>query len=952
MSTFLAHLERRVAAAPDAIAFAAHGRSPLSFGQLVNHIHGTIEALRRAGVGTGDRVGIVLPGGPEMAAACLAVASGAVATPINPDFKQAEYEQNLKRLKVKLVLTLEGGQHPIRAAANACGIPVAEVKVDARRPAGLFEIIAAPGAAPAHAGPAQSDDVAVILQTSGTTSVPKTVPLTQRNLVASARNLIASLQLTAADRCLHFLPMFHIGGIVDVLIAPLMAGGGTFIEPSFASADFYRDLKAWRPTWTQAVPVMQQELVNTADAHREELEGHCLRFIRSVSAPLPVPLMEAVEKRFGIPVIEIFGMTETAGVITSNQLPPGKRKPGFVGASAGMEVRILDSNNQPLGMNQVGEVVVRGDNLMAGYEDNPDENARLISDAGFRTGDLGYLDEDGFLRLTGRVKDMINRGGEKVSPHEVDQLLLAHPAVADAASFPVPHPTLGEDVGAVVVLREGASATPEQIKDYLRERVAFFKVPRTLRFVDEIPRGANGKLQRAVLTDKFGKAEAGAAAEVEYVAPTNPIARTLTEFWGAALGRERIGMNDDFFLAGGDSLKAAGLINALQQRFGDTIYVSSVFDAPTPAQYEHYLRQQYPEVVARMLGQAIAPKAAGSPRLTPQVVAAIEAAIPHALRASPVLSARKNKRAVFVLSTPRTGSTLFRAMLAGHSKLFSPPELYLLAYENMAERRDFFWFTGAQKSQLEGNTRALMELRGVDVQGAEKIVAELEARACPTQEYYALMQEWLGDRILVDKTPAYAMEMETLRRAEDYFEDAVYIHLQRHPYGMIRSFEEARLEQLWFYRMLGQKIPNIDDVPYHKRQFAEAMWVIFHRNIRDFLAGIPKERKLAMHFEDVTANPEASMRKVCDLLGLGFDAGMLEPQKDSKKRMTDGVHEISRMIGDPKFHQHKKIDSAVADQWKSAFDVDFLSDQTIELMNEFGYTETIASAHGRTEIEI
>jgi acyl-CoA synthetase (AMP-forming)/AMP-acid ligase II len=955
MSTVLEQIDRQAAATPDAIAIAAHGRIPLTYRKLANQLRASVDALHRAGIGRGDRVGIVLPGGPEMATACLAVAAGAVATPINPDFKQAEYEQNLKRLKVKQVMTLAGGQHPVRAAAAACGIPVLDVHVDTKAAAGLFEFAAtSTGITPADKGLAQPDDVAVILQTSGTTSVPKTVPLTQRNLVASACNLIASLQLTAADRCLHFLPMFPIGGIVDVLIAPLMAGGSTFVESSFSSGDFYRDLKAWRPTWTQAVPVMQQELVNTADAHREELEAHCLRFIRSVSAPLPVPLMEAVEKRFGIPVIEIFGMTETAGVITSNQLPPGKRKPGCVGASAGMEVRILDANNQPLAVNQVGEVVVRGDNLMGGYEDNPEENARLISEAGFRTGDLGYLDEDGFLRLTGRVKDMINRGGEKVSPHEVDQLLLAHPAVADAASFPVPHPTLGEDVGAVVVLRPGASATPEQIKDYLRERVAFFKVPRMLRFVDDIPRGANGKLQRAVLTDKFGTAEAGAAAQVEYVAPANPIARTLTEFWAGALGRERVGMNDDFFLHGGDSLKAAGLINSLQQRFGDTIYVSSVFDAPTPAQYEHYLRQQYPEVVARMLGQAIAPKAAGSPRLTPQVLADIEAVIPHALAlgVKPNLSSRKNRRAVFVLSTPRTGSTLFRAMLAGHPKLFSPPELYLLAYENMAERRDFFWFTGAQKSQLEGNTRALMELRGVDAQGAEQLAAQLEARACPTQEYYALMQEWLGERILVDKTPAYAMEMDTLRRAEAYFDDAVYIHLQRHPYGMIRSFEEARLEQLWFYRMLGQKFPRIDDVPYHKRQFAEAMWVIFHRNIRDFLAGIPKERKLAMHFEDVTAQPEASMRKVCDLLGLPFDAGMLEPQKDSKKRMTDGVHEISRMIGDPKFHQHKKIDSAVADQWKSAFDVDFLSDQTLQLMSEFGYTETLASAHGRTEIEI
>lgn len=950
-STVFDELSRQAQATPNATAIASHGRAPLTYAQLIAHIRSTLEALNRAGAGRGDRVGIVLPGGAEMATAVLSVAAGAVATPINPDFKQAEYEQNLQRLKVKLVLTLAGGQHPVRAAAKVLGIPVVEVKVDTHKAAGLFELAAASGTAPASAGPGQADDVALILQTSGTTSIPKTVPLTQRNLVASARNLIASLQLTASDRCLHFLPMFHIGGVVDVLVAPLMAGGGTFIEPSFASGEFYRDLKAWRPTWTQAVPVMQQELVNTADAHEGELAGHCLRFLRSVSAPLPAPLMEAVEKRFGIPVIEIFGMTEAAGVITSNRLPPGKRKPGCVGASAGMDVRILGANNEPLGEKQIGEVVIRGDNLMAGYEDNPEENARLFSDAGFRTGDLGYLDEDGYLYLTGRVKDMINRGGEKVSPHEVDQVLLSHPAVADAASFAVPHPTLGEDVGAVVTLRPGVSATVDDLKAFLRERIAFFKIPRLLRFVDDIPRGANGKLQRAVLTEKFGRLEEAAATRAAFVAPEGPVAKQLAEIWKEILQTEEIGMESDFFESGGDSLKAASLINALQQRWGDTIYVSSVFDAPTLGRYAKFLEKHYPELVSRMLGQSVAPRSQEA-KINPQMVNDLRGAIAKSAP-KPWTPKKKNPPAVFVLSPPRSGSTLLRAMLAGHPKLFSPPELYLLTYNTLADRKA--WFSGSQRFQLEGNIRALMQIRNQPLEEVQAWFTDLEERNFPTQEYYGMLQQWLAEQgqILTDKTPAYATHLETLERGETWFDDAIYVHLLRHPYGMIRSFEEAKLEQLWYPRLVGKDAGHPDASPYGRRQLAEMIWLILHENIVKFLEKIPAERKFQLRFENMVNEPEAAMRDVCSRLGLEFAPDMLAPQGDQKKRMTDGIHEgVSRMIGDPKFHKHKKIEASVADQWKSAYDVDFLSDQTLALAKSLGYTETVADVRGREDIEL
>lgn len=954
-TTVLELLSRQAAANPQAVAIAAHGRKSLTYAALKGHIEATLEALNRLGAGRGDRVGIVLPGGPELATACLSVAAGAIATPINPDFKQAEYELVLGRLAPKLLLTRSGGQHPVRAAARALGIPVIDVVAQPDAAAGLFQLAGGAGtASPAsRPGLAQPGDAALVLQTSGTTSVPKTVPLTQANLVASAGNLARSLQLTSADRCLHFLPMFHIGGIVDVLMAPLLVGGSTFIAPSFSSAEFYRDLQAFKPTWTQAVPVMLQEVLNTADAHADAVKSHQLRFVRSVSAPLPPVLMEAFEKRFNVPVIEIFGMTETAGVITSNRLPPGKRIPGSVGASAGMEVRIVDGKNQALPAHQIGEVVVRGDNLMAGYDADAQENERLFSEAGFRTGDLGYLDDDGYLFLTGRVKDMINRGGEKVSPHEVDQLLLSHPAVADAASFAVPHPTLGEDVGAVVVLRDGATATQDELTAFLRERLAFFKLPRVMHFIDEIPRGANGKLQRAVLTQQFGASSAAVAAErAGFVPPDNAVAKTLADLWAGILKVDAVGMNDDFFALGGDSLKAAAFINALGQQFGDTIYVSSVFDAPRLEQYEHYLRQHYPELVARMLGRFVAPKQGTVARITPEMVARMQAAISHPLAGKPRPTGPKNPRAIFVLSTPRTGSTLFRAMLGGHPRLFSPPELYLLGYDNLADRKNFYWFTGSQRMQLEGNIRALMQVRAEPAEACQRLMEDLEAKACPTKDYYRMMQEWIGGRILVDKTPAYALDPDALRQAEDLFEDAFYVHLQRHPYGMIRSFEEAHLEQLWFQRVFGNDVIKQDKMPFDKRQFAELVWLVLHRNILDFLKTVPAQRQIALRFEDVTSDPETAMRALCARLDLEYSPGMLEPQADRKSRMTDGIHEISRMIGDPKFHQHKKIEASVADQWKHAFEVDFLSDETLALAASMGYTETVAAAHGRTEIEI
>jgi hypothetical protein len=350
-----------------------------------------------------------------------------------------------------------------------------------------------------------------------------------------------------------------------------------------------------------------------------------------------------------------------------------------------------------------------------------------------------------------------------------------------------------------------------------------------------------------------------------------------------------------------------------------------------------------------MLGEYVAPKRASEPKVTPAMIAQLRGAIARPPRVIGKPS-KKNPRAIFVFSPPRSGSTLLRAMLGGHPKLFAPPELYLLSFDHLADRKA--WYSGSQRFQLEGNIRALMQIRGEPLEAIQSFVAGLEAQACPTPDYYRLMQEGLGKRMLVDKTPAYAINLETLERAEHYFDDPLYVHLLRHPYGMIRSFEEAKLLQLWYPRLVGPDARDRGACPYGPRQLAEMIWLILNENILKFLQTIPAQRQFRLKFEDVVNRPESTMREFCGMAGVEFAPDMLNPQKDQKQRMTDGIHSVSRMIGDPKFHQFKKIESSVADQWKTHYEIDFLSEDTLRVAALLGYRETVAEVKGRIEIEL
>jgi len=468
---------------------------------LVDKVGG---ALRGIGVGPQDAVAIVMPNGPEMAAVFLGVACWATAAPLNPAYREDEFDFYLEDLQAKALIIQAAPAAPARAVAARRGIRVIELTPDASGPAGAFTLSVPFGDA-GRADPSP-DHVALVLHTSGTTSRPKIVPLSQRNLAASARHIAGTLALTPADRCLVIMPLFHIHGLIGALLASMHAGASVHCPPGFNALKFFAWLDEVKPTWYTAVPTMHQAVLARAERNQEILARCKLRFIRSSSSSLPPQVMKALEATFHCPVIEAYGMTEATHQMASNPLPPKARKPGTVGIAAGPEVAIMDQAGKLLPPGSTGEIVIRGPNVTAGYANNAKANAEAFSNGWFRTGDQGVMDAEGYISITGRLKEIINRGGEKIAPREVDEVLMDHPAVAQVVTFGMPHAKLGEDVAAAVVLKEGQSVSEPELRDFVAGRLADFKVPRKILFMAEIPKGATGKLQRIGLAQKLGLA--------------------------------------------------------------------------------------------------------------------------------------------------------------------------------------------------------------------------------------------------------------------------------------------------------------------------------------------------------------------------------------------------------------------------------------------------------------
>jgi oxalate---CoA ligase len=491
-----------LAGADDHPALVAPGRPALTYGQVRASVTALAEQLNRLGLGRGDRIAIVMPNGPEVILAFFAAAICGTAAPLNPKYKQEEFAFYYQDTQAQALITLLGDAEQAHAAAPP-EMTIIGAKPNSDGTLAFDRLRGERVARPTEV--AQPDEVAMILHTSGTTSRPKRVPIRHRNLAASASNIVGTYSLGAHDVALCVMPLFHIHGIVASMLSTLASGGTVVCPDGFNALEFWGWVETYRPTWYSAVPTMHQLILARAERNAAIVSSHRLRFVRSSSAALPPVVLERMEAAYGVPVLEAYGMTEATHQMASNPPPPRPHKPGSVGYGFGVDVATMDEVGNLLPPGAKGEVVVRGPNVIDGYENNPEANAGAFVDGWFRTGDQGVIDSDGYLALTGRLKELINRGGEKISPLEIDDVLLRHPAVAEALAFAVPHKTLGEDIHAALVLK--APATERELRDHCAALLADFKVPRAFHILEQLPRGATGKPQRITMARQLGITE-------------------------------------------------------------------------------------------------------------------------------------------------------------------------------------------------------------------------------------------------------------------------------------------------------------------------------------------------------------------------------------------------------------------------------------------------------------
>ena len=561
----------------------APGRPDLSYARLVETVRSIRGQLCEMGVGRADRVAIVLPNGPEMAVAFMAVSSCAVCAPLNPAYCAAEFDFYLSDLQARALIAPATVDSPAIKVAAEQGIPVFELRSLAE--AGSLALAGRPCGPPNPAGASEAGDVALVLHTSGTTSRPKMVPLTHQNLYQSAISIARWFSLTESDCCLNIMPLFHIHGLIGAVLSSLSAGACAACAPGSDATKFFDWVRRLEPTWYTAVPTMHQAILARAGQHSDILETHRLRFIRSCSSALAPELMRGLEEAFRVPVVESYGMTEASHQIASNPLPPRHRKPGSVGLAAGPDVSIMDQDGNLLGPGQKGEIVLRGETVTPGYIGNPDANKKSFTGGWFRTGDEGFLDDEAYLFISARIKEIINRGGEKISPREIDEVLLKCPGVSQAVAFAIPHAQLGEEVGAAVVLRPDAVVSESELRQFAAGQLAYFKVPRVIRIVEEIPKGATGKIQRIGLSERFGipAMDDAAAPKAEFRGPGTALEKKLVEIWEEILAVRQIGVDDSFFAAGGDSILATALILRLTREIGAAISLVEFIETPTIA---------------------------------------------------------------------------------------------------------------------------------------------------------------------------------------------------------------------------------------------------------------------------------------------------------------------------------------------------------------------------------
>ncbi len=587
MANLCAHLRAATAAVAGRDAILAPGRRAISHAALWDRTERLATTLRHLGLRPGDAVAMAMPDGPDALSAWLAVTWTAACAPLDATFQAAEFEFALASLEARALVVPTGATGPAVAAATAMGLAIVDATPDHQACVAAFAIRTA-GTRARAPSPAHAPETALLLHTSATTGRAKLVPLQHAQMAAMVRVLRSTLPEADAGRTLIITPHYHLHCLSSVLIQ-LASGGAVIAAPGFRPEAFHQWLEAFCPTQYTAGPTVHRAILSLWPPGPLDAVYRSLRFVTSSGAPLPEAFRQELQQRLGVPVVEGYGLTE-AGRVTMTPLDTRLHRPGSVGQCFGPEVAVVDGQDQPVPVGTVGEIVLKGETVISAYAHDPEANREVFRHGWFHTGDLGRLDDGGFLYLHGRLKEAINRGGEKILPYPIEAVLQGCPGVAEVAVFGFPHPRLGEDLGAAVVRRPDAQVTALQLREFALKALAPYKVPRRIIFVAAIPKGRTGKARRLDLSELLQGSEGAAEASADAGPPTDPIESVLAGLWSEMLGVDGVDRADDFFLLGGDSLLATTMLARVESHFACVVHPGSLAASATLARLADAVR--------------------------------------------------------------------------------------------------------------------------------------------------------------------------------------------------------------------------------------------------------------------------------------------------------------------------------------------------------------------------
>lgn len=800
-------------------------------------------------------------------------------------------------------------------------------------------------------------DLAYITYTSGTTGRPKGVVEDHQDVLHYCMLFVNQFHFCPADRVLA-ITHFSAGGSWVSIYPILLSGGSVFLfdvkqEGAAALAEWIVS----EAITCMALPVVLFRVLAPMLPDKSQLPH--LRLLGLGGGAMRPTDIQLYQRHCPAHTLlrTAYGCTEAHFICCyfmdkESPLPDGPTPLGYPTGDG--EILILDESGEPVAARETGEIAVRRTYLTPGYWNNPTLTATRYSvdpeQPGKRTyhvGDRGCLRADGCLLYLGRMDNQVKVRGHFIDLDHFEQMLAQLDGVQQAAAI-VEHADDGQTMLLVYLQRHPNNhATVSFFYKRLAAQLPGHMLPHAILLVDEMPITASGKIDRRALPKPTTSRPLLATP---YCAPKTALQRRLVTLWQELLHIEPIGIDDHLLELGVDSLRAMMIINRLQEFSTNFLYVYHLFEAPTIATFSLFLTQHYPTTAQTLAGEVAVESLATTDKELQQR-ARLDATVMEEIRGwltifqrqvsvDNVMPTAKNPSAVFVLSPPRSGSTLFRILLAGHPQLFAPPELGLLAFNTLQEQGDLLSPPGGGKR--EGVLRALMAAKDCDAEAAQALLATMEEENLTTQEFYRRLQAWIAPRHLVDKTPYYAYALETLNQAEAEFEQPRYVHLVRHPFGMIHSYVNdqtaLRLLSSLRYHSSVAGLPSLTEkLPFPAEAIAEAVWLISQQNIATFLATIPTARRLLVHFEELVRQPKAVLQEICAFLAIPFHPAMLAPYDDPNTRMTDGIHAFSQMLGDTKFKTHKQIDATVADRWQADYTNDFLSERTWQTAESLGY---------------